>query len=208
MLYFVEEPELLKPNMWAGKIAPMYLDHLKDGFTPIGPYSVIAARIQRQGDGLAFDPTHAQLFCRGVSEEAIFLNSVSSEHSDETLQVPTIGALRGESDEHFLAACGQLVGEEFAKLAEILLRKIRRTHEGRLIEGKGRKWLNHPDNFMAITIQNRDRSLAISIRDVVEAHDSELRPKPDRPGYLRFKISKPADIGEAVRLVNASAWRS
>lgn len=207
-MYLIEEPELVRPHMWAGRIPPMYLDHLKDGFTSMGPYSVISARIVKRGDSLAFDPTSAQLLCKGVCDEAIFLNTDFSEYSEIEPRTRPSEQARGDSDAAFVTACRQLVNEEFAALANILVKKVRRAHPGRLVEGQGRKWLNHPDNFMAITIQNRDRSLAFSIREVSEAQDSVLRPKPDRPGYLRFKVSKPVDIGEAMRLILASARRS
>ena len=207
-MYLIENAESLRPNMWVGRIPPVFLEHLKDGLTPMGPYSVLAARIRVKGRDLTFSPNDAILLCRGVSDDAIFLNNGSSECSEKSQTANLNLQKQADGDEGFIESCRNLVGEEFAILAKILMKKVRRAYPGRLVEGQSRKWLNHPDNFVAITIQNRDRSLAISIRDVPEALDSELHPKRDRPGYLRFKVSKPSQIGEALRLILASAHRS
>lgn len=208
MMYLIQDAELVRPNLWAATMPSIYLDHLSDGIIPMAPYSVIVAELRVQGSDLAFNPEGARLLCRGTSDDAIFLNSAHSEYSEIGSESEISDLPRGDGDEAFLSACKQLVSEEFALLAGILIRNIRKIHPGRLVEGQSRKWLNHPDNFVAITIQNRDRSLAVSIRDVPEAHNSELLPKRDRPGYLRFKISKPADLGEALKLISASARRS
>jgi hypothetical protein len=206
MMYLVENAEQLRPGIWAGKIAPRYLEHLSDGLTPVAPYSIVAAKLNIDGNRLAFSPDDAQLLSQGDAEDTLFV-SVSRESEYSHVRISTTPAARGNTDAAFIEACAQLVGTEFAGLAKELVDAIREKHAGRLTEKQGRKWLNEPNNFVAITIQNRDRSLAISIRAVSEAGNSPLKPKPDRPGYLRFKVTRRADVPEALRLILASARR-
>ena len=206
-MYLIEDAEILRQDVWAGKIPQMYLAHLADGLTPMAAYSVVTGAIKLSGSDLMFSPATAQLLCKGFSEDALFINTASNSEDAEPKTDSTRGQPHGNGDQGFLDAAMELVGSEFAELGKALVNGFRQTNPGKLVERQGRKWLNAPENFVAITIQNRDRSFAVSIRQVREAEDSSLRPRADRPGYLRFKVAHLTDVPEAARLILASARR-
>jgi hypothetical protein len=212
MQYVIDDAKQLLPGLWVADVPPRHLAWLPRESHAPSEHSVVVAPVFHSGNELRFDADAATLLVMGTSLSTLFLSSGSSlsEHSEgaasEGAAVPV--TWRRDSDAGFLQACEELVGDEFRALGQALVDGFRSSHPGRLLEGKSRKWTNQPSNFVAITIQNRDRSFAISIRDVPEAKDSRLGPKPDRPGYLRFKLSGRSDLPEAFRLILASARRA
>lgn len=208
MMYLIENAVTLKPGVWSAKLPSQYLDQLEKQSPTVTPFSIVAAPITVHGNELIFRPDSAHVLGRGTTDEALFIDiSKLPECSELASSLSPERPWRRDNDEGFYEACEKLVSPEFAALGRELVEGIRKLHPGRLIEGKSRKWLNQPVNFVALTIQNRDRSFAISIKNVSEAATSPLHPKPDRPGYLRFKVSDRADVPEALRLILASAAR-
>lgn len=211
MHYVIEDAEQLLPGLWVADVPPRHLASLPRETDVPSEHSVVLAPIFHRGHELRFDADAATLLVMGRSSRTLFLRSGNflSEYSErersEQAAVPV--TWRRDTDSGFLEACERLVDGDFRDLGQALLEGFRSSYPGRLLEGKSRKWTNQPSNFVAITIQNRDRSFAISIRDVPEAKDSRLGPKPDRPGYLRFKVSGHDDLAEAFRLILASARR-
>ena len=210
MLYVIENFEELMPGVWRVKIPKQQLEHLHVRPDMHCANTIVLAPILKRGSELRMDPTEVIMTVLGKGDEVLLIDAsheggrgLIPRRSDRQLSSVDIEA----GDAAFFAACDQLVGHSLKALATSLVEGIREKHHGKMVEGQGRKWINSPDNFVAMTIQNRDRSLAISIKDVVEAKGSALNPKPDRPGYLRFKVSSAGDLQEAKRLILASARR-
>ena len=212
MLYVINNATTILPGIWSAIVPTHHFDHLPQSSAARARYTVVTAPLSARGDELRLDPAAATILARGTEASILFLDSgpVSPEYPErETPRESDVAVTwRRETDAGFLDACRALVGEDFRDLGHRLLEGFRPIHPGRLLEGKSRKWTNQPSNFVAITIQNRDRSFAVSIRDVPEARNSSLAPRPDRPGYLRFKVSDISEVPEAVRLILASALRS
>lgn len=157
---------------------------------------------------LAILPDKSILLNQGNSTSVLIIDI----KEDETMQTvfPTIqrpaptGSRFG--DQNFLAECDRLLPAEIANLAKALLKEVRQQFPGNLKEGQSRKWVNAESNFMAITIQNRDKSLAIYIKgDPNSFAGQKIDVRRDRPGYCRFKISQSDQLKDAISAVLQSA---
>jgi hypothetical protein len=120
--------------------------------------------------------------------------------------VPALVA-REDGDLSFLGECRRHFSKDMYALAELFLSKIREKHSGSMREGLARKWVNYPDNFIAITIQNRDQSMAVYAKGDADrlAGFRSIEVRPDRPGYVRFKLYRATQLGEALQVIEASA---
>jgi hypothetical protein len=108
-----------------------------------------------------------------------------------------------------LQECRRYFGKELVALAEGLLATVRSDYPGELREGLARKWVNHPDNFVALTIQNRDHSFVVHVKG--EPKDfvaPSLEIKPDRGTYSRFKLLNESQMTDAIRVILQSAHRN
>ncbi len=106
----------------------------------------------------------------------------------------------------FIASCRHHLGPDLVSMAERLLAEIRSRYPGELHEGLARKWVNHPENFVALTIQNRDQSFAIHVKgEPDELTAPTLEIKPDRGSYSRFKLKDESQLHDAISVILASA---
>ena len=67
----------------------------------------------------------------------------------------------GRCDEAFIGECERHLHSGLCEMAKAILAEVRSRYPGHLVEGLARKWVNHPGNFVALTIQNRDQSFAV-----------------------------------------------
>ena len=206
----ISEAVLLGHSLWIAPLTPADVRRFGEVRHSSGARSVVGL------GGWEFDPTTQQL---SVDLDKILVLNVGT--SDEALLVD-LGESAGETkksnreqsgpragDQQFVVECGLLLDQAFADMAKQLLAEIRRRHRGHLHEGQARKWVNHPSNFVAITIQPRDQSLAVHVKgDPNEFNAPTLDIKPDRPSYSRFKLERAAQLPDAIRAILASAQRS
>jgi len=71
----------------------------------------------------------------------------------------------------------------------------------------GRRWLSHPDRFMSVEVQTRNKVLLIIIygtpENYVQASEA-LQIKADRPSYSRFHIKRLEQIPIALDIIERS----
>ncbi len=190
-------------DIWVAEISPEDLKRLGRPLASVGERSVIGVTTPRFIDGsIFFTPSDVSVLNSGSSKNAIIVRLGASERA------PTIANVKEgvNDDAAFVSACKKHLLPEVAKLAQELIAEIRRDHPGRMHEGKARKWVNQPSNFLAITIQNRDQSLAIHVKGRPDKHpNTALELRGDRPGYSRFKISKSSELAPALQIIRRSA---
>jgi hypothetical protein len=154
----------------------------------------------------------------GASDDVLFLDLGGSNSADTTTngsgeaqnnrQTPIVGAL-GKGDGAFLASCDLHLDRRLVDFAKGLLSEIRVRYPGELREGLARKWVNHPGNFFALTIQNRDQSFAVHVKGEPKKFSAPaLDIKPDRGSYSRFKLKHQSQFADALRVILYSAQSS
>lgn len=165
---------------------------------------------------LVLDPSSIVVLAVGDSEETLLIDLKKSVAGNPGLGDQTHTAAAdvpkggGKGDEAFLRASLALLSNDLVSSIQCLLEQVRQRHPGELREGQARKWVNSPDNFLAITIQPRDRSFAIHARGEPGDYGalSSIDVKRDRPGYVRFKLQKASQLEDALNVVLRSARRS
>ena len=111
-----------------------------------------------------------------------------------------------KGDNAFLDACTLHLDVKLVELITRILSEIRARYPGYLREGLARKWVNHPGNYMAITIQNRDRSFAIHVKGSPKQFNARsIDIKADRGSYCRFKLRHDSQFDDALKVILASA---
>lgn len=207
----------IAPGVWATELSPADVRRLGEARFQIAEKSVIGvsgAKFSSSEGELAVDPATIYVLNVGLSQDAIVLDLGSNEKFDVYAALRNLverrplggqGELR-RGDQEFLNACRQELLPDLVRLGEQLLERIRSQYPGELHEGLARKWVNYPDNFFAMTIQNRDQSFAIHVRGRADrVSGSSLDVRPDRGSYCRFKITKPSQLDDALRAILQSA---
>ena len=109
-------------------------------------------------------------------------------------------------DAEFLKACGKLQMPSSAlTLAQTFLTSVREFSDDALVEGNARKWVTKPRNFLAITIQNRKKNFAVSVKTTPTLSNlRSLDVRSDRHPYVRFWLESENQIIDALRATRAS----
>jgi hypothetical protein len=106
-------------------------------------------------------------------------------------------------DRQFLTCLEQVPTLKAA--GEQILRRIRERSPGDLKRTSGRLFKETPDNFWAIEVQPRVRTLNISVRGNSGWFGKQGISIPDGwQGYSRFKVHGNADVENAVSVISAA----
>ncbi len=167
---------------------------------------------------LTFDIESAVVLANGPTETSLII-AMEKKHreniarrSDTTR--PTTGAASLEnstswtkSDKAFIKACEyEGLPANMIELAEHFLAEVRAFADDPLVEGKHRKWVTKPNNFLAITIQNTKKRFCVHVNKTSGLGGlGSLIIKDDRPGYARFWLEHAGQLDQAVK---AAAWSS
>ena len=182
---------------------------------PVGWISLVALNryVVPLNGRLEFEMSGARVLQIGESQKAFFIleNSPGTpargdsdpQGANETqagvkASISDIGGSAG--DRRFISA----LPEALRTTGEKLVREVRRVYPGSLVyHEESQKYVESPDNFWTVKIQPRARDLAITVRgnpaDFEMSHGLDL--KPDRPGYSRFKVSRPEHVETALRIL-------
>ncbi len=212
----IEEVESIGDGVWSASLAPsevgMFVGGKEIGIGEVSVLGVLSPQFDAKSKTLSIDGRRVYVFNVGRSDRALIIDLEvstlkSSQQASENINYTTKDNLpAGHGDGMFIAACRRHLEPHLVQLAERLLLKLRSRYPGDLHEGKARKWVNHPENFVAITIQNRDQSFAIYVKGQPQQFSApSLEIKPDRPGYSRFKLNDESQLQDALSLIFESA---
>jgi hypothetical protein len=203
---------MIGEGVWIASLTPAEVRRLGTG-AALGARSIVGLSLPKfdtTTGQLMFDPAKTTVLAVGDSEEAVLIDLRTAARPAEVNNQADAGMTLNRArkgDEAFLRASRALMSDSLVSLIKDLLDGVRQRHPGELWEGQARKWVNSPDNFVAITIQPRDRSFAIYARGESDAYDalSSIDVRRDRPGYVRFKLYKASQLEDALKIVLRSA---
>lgn len=110
-------------------------------------------------------------------------------------------------DQAFIMACeAETLPSRVIEIGENFLSRVREFSDDRLREGKHRKWVTYPNNFLALTIQNRNKQFCIHVKktSVLASLNDTLDIRDDRPGYVRFWLQDESQLEAAVKAAKSS----
>lgn len=137
-------------------------------------------------------------------KEKLFRQTVPAEAVSRRM-VQEVRYRRG--DHAFIEAChSENLPEAIIKLVQDFLTAVREFSSDELQEGLHRKWVTYPKNFLAITIQNRNKQFCIHVKKtaVLPTLADRLDIRDDRPGYARFWLQNESQLSPAIRAARAS----
>ncbi len=211
----IENVEPFGPNVWGAHLTGAEVRRLGQPRTSEGRRSIISVkdgRFVEEERLLSFSPEHANVLNVGSTDDALIIDIGSDASGDIGPAASSTAAQSeplGSGDAAFLAECRRLLSPSLVEMATRLLHEIRNRYPGRLVEGLARKWVNQPENFLAITIQNRDQSLAIHVKgSPTNFGGNTLDIRPDRGSYCRFKLQHERQLEDAINVILASASRN
>lgn len=202
----------IEEGVWRVSLPPADVKHLGVGHTTTGSVSILGAHspeYDSQSRILLMRPTDVDVFNVGDTDRALVIDlGDRSPHPDAATKPSIAEGFRSSrgGDEAFVEECRRHLSDRLVRMAQQLLRQVRLQFPGELREGQARKWVNSPNNFLAMTIQNRDQSFAIYIRG--RPQDFSVRTldiRDDRPGYCRFKLQRQDQLDEAIDVILTSA---
>jgi hypothetical protein len=205
----IQSAEKVSEGVWKARLLPSEVQKLGDAHSTIGKRSVvgvIAPSYEAPSRRLLIEPAKTTVFNIGNSDDTILmdLGLVEAQKNEPRAQLERPW---NNGDMQFLATCRrEKLSEHLVNAAKKILTRLREKYDGQMKEGKARKWVNYPDNFLALVIQPRDNSFAIHVWGRPNKFSaSSLEIKPDRSRYSRFKLAKPSQIDDALRVILESA---
>ncbi len=196
------------PGAWIAPLAPHDARRFGQNTPSKGGRSVIAVeapRFEIETNTLTASLDGIFTLNVGASEEAVLIDL--STQNVATVELPEPGKVStSPADKDFIAACEVHLPESVTGIVKRVLSEIRKHRDDRLIEGEGRKWTTDPLNFMAITIQNRNKQFLVSVKADPSQHSfRQIQLKRSRAPYCEFHLNSPSQIDETVQIILASA---
>lgn len=212
----VEHVTLLSDGVWSAPLTPsevqMFARARGAGMGLVSVLGVIEPEFDEANGMLSIDNRQAHVLNIGKSDRVLIVDLGTSpppttgQQTTAPASGPTGSEPDGRGDNMFIASCRHHLGPDLVSMAERLLTEIRSRYPGELHEGLARKWVNHPENFVALTIQNRDQSFAIHVKGEPDEFTAPtLEIKPDRGSYSRFKLKDESQLHDAISVILASA---
>ena len=202
---------------WTARLTPAEVRRLGESASSIGKRSVVGVADPNFSEAireLSIAPDETTVLNVGTTDETLIIDLGRNAAEDDVESMPALGPLEANTpmrkgDKAFLSECHRLLDSALAEMGERLLAQVRRNHPREMREGQARKWVNYPDNFLAMVIQPRDKSFAVHIKGNPDSFDApSLDIKPDRGSYSRFKLQHHSQLADAIQVVLVSARRS
>jgi len=212
----IENVEAFGPNVWGAQLTGAEVRRLGEPKARGGQRSIISvtdALFVQEARLLSFSPDHAAVLNIGSSDNALIFDIGNDAPAEiESVHIknnnPTSEPLRS-GDAAFLAECDHFLNPSLVKMGTEILQQVRKNYSGKMVEGQARKWVNHPANFFALTIQNRDQSFAVHVKGKPNDFGATaLDIRPDRGSYCRFKLKHERQLPDSIKVILASATHS
>ena len=165
-------------------------DHTVERFDLPSILVVEESDFEHAGAKLQFDFGSAQLLILGGRARGTLIIQAAAPPEKA---VHPAGKVRG--DELFLQILGSMAPNS-KQVGEDLLERIRELDPEGSLERQGRRFINRPDNFVALEPQTRINEIIVHIRGIVSV---DLQPVATQRGYSAFKVRSVADLLEAGR---------
>ncbi len=214
----------LDDKVWACKLEPS--DIAMFGSLPRIPGEVSVVSIKnvspdKLAKSLTINLKDASLLHHGTGGSCVFVHVGTTAQNEQhqtsvsgTKLIPTMEPTfqhapvnQRSGDSAFLQACkSEGLPIQMLKLISDFLDAVRVFSNDELVEGQSRKWVSKPRNFVAITIQNRNKQFCIHVKKspVLKSIESILDIRNDRPGYVRFWLQGENQLEAAIAAARGS----
>jgi len=204
----------LKTGLWEARLGKKELGYFNNVSVTEAHHAIVVisgAHFDQITRTLTVQPSDCRLIATGATESVIFVSTMlgDQERIRQVRQIVDdvkIGkADLPESAEKFIANCARFgLSPTLVTATQLLLSATFSEHQFELVEGKQRKWTSAP-NFIALTIQNRNRELLVSVKgDPDRMSYKTIKPKVSRRPYCEFHFKSPDQLDEVIDIVRMS----
>jgi len=212
----------IEPGIFVGKTEIENLRQFGKSPSSAGKMTIIGVhglKFEPSRSALSFSLGSATLFNLGAGPDYVIitLDDPLEKSNTSTTPAPRVAAesqpIVAGTQEHrvgdaaFLAACKEEhLPADMCSLGELFIEGIREFSSDQLHEGQARKWVSKPKNFVAITIQNRNKQFCVHVKQSAELKRDQgpLDIRDDRPGYARFWLNSVDQLDAALKAAKAS----
>lgn len=202
------EVELLEPDLWVTSVSSQEVTMLGEPKAGGGAsdYNIIlvgSPNFDISKSTLTVDFGNTDVLYWGSTEKTLLVKK----HADQLQSNVEVASEKSgvHSFERFLSDCEKFeLPHALVEAAKSLLHRLDVEEPFELAEGEQRKWTAKP-NFLAITIQNRNRKFLVSVKGNPRNMDFEtIRPKVSRPPYCEFHFESPEQLSDVLDAARAS----
>ena len=180
----------------------------QEGEVPTAPTVLYAGQCQFRPETrtLNLRMSELTLLSRDSSSTAIIVcvreENYPEQNSDSQTNTTACDNITSYTD-----ACHRYLTGDVLDISLSFVQRLDETLNFSLIEGKARKWTAYP-NFLAITIQNRNQQLLVSVKgNPRDMNYRTIKPKLSRSPYCEFHLHSYEQLDEAVDVALKSAER-
>lgn len=200
----IQDARQLDDGIWKARLSPSEIRFLDPKAENAGPFSILLLTENPAFDpetrSLSFDPSGVKLLNAGTSDTAILIGAAVGSPRQTVGPKATQQVSSGTGDQKFL----QSLPPNLRDFGAELLRKVRAVFPGDLaFYPTSGKYVQAPDNFWTIRPQPRDQSFRITVRGRPEVFSNagSLQIKPDMGSYSSFKVERPSQIEDLIRVL-------
>jgi hypothetical protein len=199
-------------GVWLTHAPPHQLTMIGEPKSARGRSSILLVSspiFDRERGQLILDADWIVVLNLGNSSRTIVIDTIiTAETLSEGAETLSEIVSEGPGDREFRLLAEQELHGLAQEAAIDLIREVRRRWPGDLKRGERNNFSNTPDNFWYVIIQPRVQAVSVTIRGRPESFESSVfKLVTDRPGFTRFVVRAPEEVGEAVRLIERSKLR-
>lgn len=209
----IDDVRALAVGVWNLNLQPSEVQRLGGVRNSAGGRSILLidnAIYDEASRTLGFDASSVRVLNLGTSPDTVAVASLgSAQDASVRLGLGQAEPNYGAGDLEFLSLVEKRLRGTAASAAKELLRRIRGREAGDLQRGQRLNFKNTPDNFWYVIVQPTVQALSITVRGRPSSFDSVpgLALVNDRPGYTRFKLTRPDQVEGALRTIWSSRRR-
>ena len=211
----IEEVSKIYEGIWKSNINPVELQTIGLCTKFYGDYNIILINkpyvYDKDKHYLNFSLTSMNILNIGNSNETIIIdaeinNSFKKKILDDTKKV-NMETVFYKGDKLFLQTLDSFVKlpPDIKYIGKSILIEVRKFYKGELkYYENSKKYIEFPDNFWTIKIQQVDRSLRITARgdaNFLRDKVNSIEINADIHGFLSFKISEKSQINDALKII-------
>jgi hypothetical protein len=203
----ISNAEKISLDIFRAKLNPSQVRFLGEASISVGSTSIIHLgtnpfEYDSKGKVISFDPQFVNLFNVGNTDDVLIL--ITNKKEDEIITDMLAPKLTNPGDMKFLNS----LPNDIQDLGKTFLGEVRKHFNGDLKYYKtSGKFVESPNNFWTVRIQNRDKSLRITVRGIPSYFSGvqKLLLKDDMAGYSSFKVNSKNQVNEAINIISQAA---
>ena len=203
----IKDVSKVSEDIYSCKIKPSEIKHFGKPISNLGGKNIVVVdklEYDSLNKSVDFSPLDCTVLNVGSDLDTIIIDNTRIDIQNRD------GILDQVSDSKTSYGDNELIKEinkfipQMNGLARKLIQELRKYYTGYFERSETGVYVHRPDNFVAIKVQPRDRSLKISVRGEPDRFQdlTSIEVKKDQHGYSRFKIYENSQIDDLLTIIS------